>query len=882
MSKMKDDNRLTVLYFTDDCNTTVTLKQIHALCPNAQILMQEIEDPVYRNKYIGDMLLHAEGKYITAVDEGDQFTDDFFQLPFKKKNKERLIISCSKRINDQVLNNEGDCCENTDIIQDGIVDLNINVFSFPVTLNGTWVPNIQEYIALWQDKGIESEKNFLLRILLQKQKYFCYGSKVYTYIHPRDCHFGIYSGEIQREWYIEAVDDFLIPLLQEVESCNGSVPMFLQYFALYFILCRMAANKNNRNKHVIQGKTAKNYKDKIGDILQYVDDSIILHDRDDQNYYHKDAVFIRLLLQMKYNNYDLDFEFYMKGNTLLLGYKNYIIQGTGKIHVNVQFIEYSHGKWEMDLSVPSLYSKDRVNYYVMLDNKKYPVAYRGEYSLTKYFGQAAYKRISFHASVPIKEKSPRQELQFIMSCNGRDYMLSPEYKSHTSRLSNSYRYAYWRFGKYIAFQKGKSIIIRPAKKWYVAYREIRSLWEMLTNSDKEVRRVGRLRLIYHLSRPKYKNKKIWMFYDKIYKGGDSSEYLYKYSAKKKDGIDCYYLIDKNAPDCSRLKQEGFKPLIRGTLKHRLVFLNADMMIISNSTVFAFNDYSLDLSAYIRDLVKFHVCCVQHGMSVQKIAVAQRRLRDNTRLYFCASKYEIENLMKPVYDYAGHDALRLTGVPRYDGLVNRAKKQILLSPTWRMQAAMLVSKNEGVERDYNPLFKETAYYKVFNSLINDPRLLYAVKKYGYRIHYVLHPIVSPQVDDFDKNDYVDIIPAVSDMSYEKEFCESSLMITDFSGIQFDFAYMRKPLIYLHHNAIPQHYAEGTFHYKTMGFGEIVHNNDDLIDLLIDYMKNDCKMKDEYRRRADDFFYYNDHNNCERIYKEMIVHQKNVVDRVNKLN
>ena len=268
------------------------------------------------------------------------------------------------------------------------------------------------------------------------------------------------------------------------------------------------------------------------------------------------------------------------------------------------------------------------------------------------------------------------------------------------------------------------------------------------------------------------------------------------------------------------------------------------------------------------------------MSVQKIAIAQRRLRDNTRLYFCASKYEIENLSKPVYDYVGYNALKLTGVPRYDGLINNDKKVILISPTWRMQSAMLVSKNEGVQRDYNPNFKSTDYYRVFNSLINDKRLINAAKQYGYRISYVLHPIVSPQAKDFDKNEYVDIIPATGDMSYEKVFRESSLMVTDFSGIQFDFAYMRKPLVYLHHKDIPQHYEEGTFHYDTMAFGEICHDNDELIDLLCDYMKNGCKMKDEYRRRADDFFEFDDHNNCKRIYDEMIKYQKKV-DRVNKI-
>ena len=230
----------------------------------------------------------------------------------------------------------------------------------------------------------------------------------------------------------------------------------------------------------------------------------------------------------------------------------------------------------------------------------------------------------------------------------------------------------------------------------------------------------------------------------------------------------------------------------------------------------------------------------------------------------------------MYDYAGFNALKLTGVPRYDGLINDDKRQILITPTWRMQASVPVTRNEGVARDYNPLFKETDYYRIYNSLINDTRLLDAARKYNYRIAYVLHPIVSPQVDDFDKNDYVDIIPSTGDMSYEKVFRESSLMVTDYSGVQFDFAYMRKPLVYLHHDDIPQHYEEGTYHYDTMAFGEICHNNDELIDTLIDYMKNNCVMKDEYRARADDFFEFSDHNNCKRIYDVMIDYQKNVIE------
>ena len=169
---------------------------------------------------------------------------------------------------------------------------------------------------------------------------------------------------------------------------------------------------------------------------------------------------------------------------------------------------------------------------------------------------------------------------------------------------------------------------------------------------------------------------------------------------------------------------------------------------------------------------------------------------------------------------------------------------------------------------NPNFKETNYYKVYNSLINDPRLLDAARAHGYRIQYVLHPLISPQAEDFITNDLVEIIPSIGNMSYEKIFCEAALMVSDYSGVQFDFAYMRKPVVYLHHNDIPQHYEEGTYHYDTMSFGEICHTNDELIDVLIQYMERDCEMPEFYRRRADDFFEFSDHKNCERIYPIML--------------
>ena len=41
-----------------------------------------------------------------------------------------------------------------------------------------------------------------------------------------------------------------------------------------------------------------------------------------------------------------------------------------------------------------------------------------------------------------------------------------------------------------------------------------------------------------------------------------------------------------------------------------------------------------------------------------------------------------------------------------------------------------------------------------------------------------------------------------------------------------------------------------------------------------MENGCKMKPKYVERVEDFYQFDDHNNCERIYNEIIKYQQQV--------
>ncbi|MCM1226314.1 MAG: CDP-glycerol glycerophosphotransferase family protein [Clostridium sp.] len=869
---MSNNIKVSVIYFndTDKCETEKYINNQSIGSGSVEIV--KMQPCSFKESLTAwqDVYSSLKGKYVTVVYEGDVFGKNYFENMIADMEKYKVSVSVPNSV--YLYDTKNNLTKPADAVElcrakDGTCFIN--------DMNGVlWEKScliVDDHI----DLGWETQKYYLLDMLLNEKKWIKANHVKYRYAEAKDDNFQFFPGMTDIDWYYSSINDFLIPYLKNAEKKYGTVPDMLQIFTIYFLCCRLYANLDNRNKHLIEGGDIEEYVKLWHEILGFVDNKTILRSESVPSV--KINFNIRkMLLQIKEWDFELKFDIINNASTLFLVFENYLIMSAKSLVVNITLIDYKDGALHIDFSVPSYFDNKTVRFFADIDGTEYDVKFDERYSLTKYFGKSAYKSYGGRAAVPLNEKSSFQRISFCIEYNGVKQPLKLSFQSHTSRISKKPLYAYWNVANYTVYHSNDTIVVRKKRKLYTLYREIRCLAEMLFSRSKPVYVLLLMRLAYWITRPFYRKKTVWMFYDKLYKGGDSSEYLYKYAIRQNDNIKKYYILDKKSADYKRMRREGYKPVKRNSPKHYLTFFNASMMVVSNSTVFAFHNLPLAYSSYMRGIVDFHVCCVQHGLSVQKIAIAQRRLRDNTRLYFCASKYEIDNLSKPQYNYEGTNALRITGIPRYDGLINDDKKQILIVPTWRMQSALLVSRNEGVARDYNPNFKETEYFKIYNGLINNDRLIAEAKKYGYRIHYVLHPIVSPQAEDFDKNDYVDIIPSIGDMSYEKEFSESSLMVTDFSGIQFDFAYMRKPLVYLHHYKIPQHYEEGTFHYDTMAFGEICTDEDQLIDLLIEYMKNGCVMKDMYRKRADDFFVYNDVNNCQRVYDDMLEYQ-NIINK-----
>lgn len=99
-------------------------------------------------------------------------------------------------------------------------------------------------------------------------------------------------------------------------------------------------------------------------------------------------------------------------------------------------------------------------------------------------------------------------------------------------------------------------------------------------------------------------------------------------------------------------------------------------------------------------------------------------------------------------------------------------------------------------------------------------------------------------------------------------QSKLLITDYSSVYFDFAYMGKPVIYYQFDSeqyYAKHYKKGYFDYEKMGFGPVVGNEEEVISNLEQICDAQFKPSTLYLNRMNEFFPTRDNENCARIYR-----------------
>lgn len=710
---------------------------------------------------------------------------------------------------------------------------------------------------------------FLMQALDQAQGLIILNESVVSNLPPQSHDTIQFTLAQNKEWYIPVLESMYIPFVQHMEEKGSQLSRMVQYALFLSIRSRFVQNLNTKDRHIFANDEERiHFYELCRQIFQYIDDSILTNAGGYKRYAVTNPLRLHFL-KIKYGD-SLHQEYILDNASgqYAISYHGIMLEKAATQRLRIDTMNFTKDAIVLELSFAQMIQDADFTIRAWMESTELPMEETVRYNQTEYFGVPVFWRRNFLLRIPFEQLGNMNQLQFIINFLGRNHVLVLETLRFGSRISSSVANSYCRKNGYmIRFGANKkSVIIEKYKRTDVIKQEFKLLREIFSKS----KRVFLYRVIYWLTRPFMKNRNIWLTFDKMYKAGDNGEYFYRYMLHNKDGITPRYIINKGYPDAVRMKKEHLKPLYYGSIRQIINFLNSRVIAATHANIPIFSGIKPAGFQYVQDLLDADIVCIQHGLAVQWLAHNLNAQYDNLKRFYCASPYEIKNLSHPLYGYYNKKDLCLTGVARYDGLLSRPIRQILIIPTWRAYISMPVSI--GNVRPYSETFKETDYFKIYNSLINNPQMIETAKRCNYKIIYVLHPTISSQIEDYTPGENVEVLSPVN-VNYEKILTESDLMITDYSGVQFDFAYMRKPILYYHPDKLPPHYEEGGFYYDTMGFGEICKSEQQLVDSLCSYMENECKIQPFYKERADQFFAFSDNDNCKRIYDSILEMQSN---------
>ena len=349
---------------------------------------------------------------------------------------------------------------------------------------------------------------------------------------------------------------------------------------------------------------------------------------------------------------------------------------------------------------------------------------------------------------------------------------------------------------------------------------------------------------------------------------DNGEALFRYLQKNRpEKTRVVFAISKSSPDYERLSLIG-ECVDAMSPHHKLMHLLCDVNISSAAEGVTINPYDGHHDA-LRDLLTHQrFVFLQHGITQNDLSDWLNRFNKDITGFVTAARPEYTSIVEGDYDYP-HETIWLTGFPRFDLLYGNEQKKITLMPTWRRYLMEGIDSRTGVWK-MSKDFTDSQYYRFYSSLLNSGRLMDALERCGYTLQFFPHPILRFAGAQFPADKRVKSLPKQS--SYRDIYAESNLVVTDYSSAVFDFAYLRKPLIYCQFDKRDifsgnHTVKQGYFDYERDGFGEGTYDLESTIDRIIEYVENGCQLKPMYRERIDAFFAFNDQNNCARVLEKI---------------
>ncbi|MFI6942397.1 glycosyltransferase [Streptomyces sp. NPDC050418] len=377
----------------------------------------------------------------------------------------------------------------------------------------------------------------------------------------------------------------------------------------------------------------------------------------------------------------------------------------------------------------------------------------------------------------------------------------------------------------------------------------------------------RMRLAYWLTFPFLDGKDIWLIGERSDTAQDNSYHFFKWVRTRHKRRNIYYVIDASAADHDKVAKYG-QVIKLGSFKHRMYLLHATKLIGSydSESYLLPEGYRKVLFLHrFGELIKYQRVFLQHGIIYNDVTTGVDQRITSYDMIVTTGRQEREFLGEE----AGYgDRAVLAGLPRFDALQRErtARPKILLMPTWRQWIVTAsYKKSAGPAKT---AFTQSEYFRFYRSLLADPRLASALERAGVDLEFFPHYEIRPHLHHFRTDSPAIHIADPTTRNVQEAMKECSLMVTDYSSVFFDVAYMGIPLVYVpfdEEDFYGRHYKRGYFNLTDDGFGPVCRTVDHAVEEIIRAIQRGFTVESPYRERVAGFFGHRDRDNCRRVYE-----------------
>lgn len=802
-------------------------------------------------------LKYATGRFLNFMDSDDKFTKDAFRKVyhfFAKHDSEIDIATIPLEFFDA---QKGAHWQNGKFDKGTrVLDLYRDYQATIMFVNASFFANrVKKDIVFDSHLVCGEDMKVLLTVAADKMKLGVVADCKYLY----RCRSAgeaslIQSAKLKYGWYFDYFTYLIDWAAAYYSEKLGYIPAFVQYELLSDLQWRFRQVYDMSS--VLTDQEIEKYKERLFSSLRYFDDKYFLEQK---------MIWGEHKCYMLSKKYDCAPTLTPRNSNVLVHFGNTNLPSVADHYSMIEFLTIKNEELIVEgyTKVFGVNEEEPLSVYLRCNGKLLPCEVIQRDNINEYrFDELIFRGIEFCCSIPLAQECEEYKIQLVLEIRGIQVTKRNIRFGKFAPIGKQYRGSYYYQDGWMLTAKENSLFIQNCgrkehltKEWML----LRELW----NSNKTGERKAVLgRIAYYIFK-KLKRKSIWLVSDKANRADDNGEAFFIYLRKlRPKGIKPYFLVGKDSPDYKKLRNYG-KVLPYMSRRHKIWYFLADYTISAYSHD-EINNPFYGYSEPYRDLLQHcKYIFLQHGIIKDDLSIGLNRYHKNIKRFVCSTVPERNSILEtPAYGYSSEEII-LTGLPRYDRLYHAEKNEIVIMPTWRRDLfGGYHSQNS--QWDLKPGFPESDYYKFYNDLVNNERLLNAATAMGYTINFVPHPIFFPYIDMFSVPPEVKLWGG--EVIYRQMFAENKLLITDFSSVAFDFAYLRKPVVYAHFDT--NHYQEGYFDYERDGFGEVEYDLESTVNRIIEYMENGCQLKEKYRARIDGFFAFNDQNNCQRVYEKIM--------------